>query len=162
MSCSLFKDLTQCLIYFLIPSLLYVLSLLSTFLYPVPIHSCDPLKDLLSSLSQYGSASVLSDDEDLEFWQSYLRIHFHYWWIPLLQLSIIIYWSTIYWICSMFNFNNIYSHGLDCTSSLGLFMKTLVSHSWTNLCKIMLWLLTHPPYLWRFIIIVYCGFDPPF
>ena len=45
-SCSLFKDLTQCLIYILIPSLLYLLSLVSPFLYPIPSHSCDPLEDL--------------------------------------------------------------------------------------------------------------------
>ena len=161
MSCSLLKDLTQCLIYILIPSLLYLLSLVSPFLYPVPSHSCDPLEDLLSSLSQYGSASTLSDDEDLEFWRSYLWIHSHYWWIPLLQLSIITYWLKICWIRSMFNFNNIYSHGLDCNGSLWLFMKTLVSYLWTKLCKIMLWLFTQLPYLWRLIIIVYCGFDPP-
>ena len=35
--------------------------------YPVPSHSCDPLEDLLPSLSQHGSVSVLLDDEDLEF-----------------------------------------------------------------------------------------------
>ena len=38
---------------------------------------------------------------------------------------------------SMFDFNNIYSHGLDCTGSLGLFMKTLVSYLWTKLHKTM-------------------------
>jgi len=41
--------------------------LVSPFFCPVPSHSCDPLEDLLPSLSQYGSASVHSDDEDLEF-----------------------------------------------------------------------------------------------
>ena len=40
---------------------------MSTFLYPVPSHSCGPLEDLLPSSSQYGSASALPDDEDLEF-----------------------------------------------------------------------------------------------
>ena len=80
----------------------------------------------------------------------------------MLQLSIITYWLTIYWIHSMFDFNNIYSHGLDCTGSLGIFMKTLVSHPWTKLRKIMLWLLTQILDLWRFIIIVYCGFNPFF
>ena len=161
MSCSLFKDLTQCLVYILIPSLLYLLSLVSPFLYPVPIHYCDLLEDLLPSLSQYGSTSTLPDDEDLEFWRLYLRIHFHYWWIPLLQLSIITYWLTICWIHSMFDFNNIYSHGLDCIGSLGLFMKTLVSYLWTKLHKTMLYLFTQLPDLWRLIILVYCGFDPP-
>ena len=77
-SCSLFKDLTLCLIYILIPSLSYLLLLMSPFLYLVPSHSCDPLEDLFPSLSQYGSASVLFDNEDLEFWRSYLRIHFHF------------------------------------------------------------------------------------
>ena len=48
-SCLLFKDLTQYLIYILIPSLSYLLSLVSPFLYPVPSHSCDPLEDLLAS-----------------------------------------------------------------------------------------------------------------
>ena len=86
----------------------------STFFCPVPSHSCDPLEDLLPSLSHHGSVSVLPDDEDLEFWRWYLRIHFHHWWLPLLQLLIITYWLTICWICSMFSFNNIYSHGLDC------------------------------------------------
>ena len=113
MSFSLFKDLTLHLIYILIPSLSYLLLLVFPFLYPVPSHSCDPLEDLLPSLSQYGSTSTLPDDEDIDFWWSYLRIHFHYWWFPLLQLSIITYWLTICWIRSMFKFNNIYSHGLD-------------------------------------------------
>ena len=45
----------------------------------------------------------------------------------------------------MIDFNNIYSRVLDCTGSLGLFKKTLVSHSWTKLCNIMLWLLTQLP-----------------
>ena len=66
-SCLLFKNLTLCLIYILIPSLSYLLLLVSPFLYPVPSHSCDPLEDLLPSLSQYGSTSALPDDEDLEF-----------------------------------------------------------------------------------------------
>ena len=66
-SCSLFKDLTPCLIYILIPSLSYLLLLVSPFLYPVPSHSCDPLEDILPSLSQYGSASAFPDDEDLDF-----------------------------------------------------------------------------------------------
>ena len=40
--------------------------LVSTFFCPVPSHSCDPLEDLLPSLSQYGSVSVPPDDDDLE------------------------------------------------------------------------------------------------
>ena len=35
----------------------------------------------------------------------------------------------------MFDFNNMYSHGLDCTDSLGLFMKTLVSYLWTKVAQ---------------------------
>ena len=77
----------------------------SPFFCPVPSHSCDPLEDLLPSLSQHGSVLVLPDDEDLEFWRSYLRIHFYHWWIPLLQLSIFTYWLTNCWILSMFDFN---------------------------------------------------------
>ena len=65
--CSLFKESSQCLIYSLIPSLLYLLSICVSLLFPVPSHSCDPLEDLLPSLSQHGSVSVLPDDEDLEF-----------------------------------------------------------------------------------------------
>ena len=105
MLCSLFKESTQCLIYNLIPSLLYLLCIVSPFFCSVPSHSCDPLEDLLPSLSQHGSISVLPDDEDLEFWWSYLRIHFPHWCIPLLQLSIITYWSTNCWILSMFDFS---------------------------------------------------------
>ena len=41
--------------------------LVSIFFCPVPSHSCDPLEDLLPSLSQYGSVSALPDDDDLEF-----------------------------------------------------------------------------------------------
>ena len=44
-------------------SVIYYVSLL----YPVPSDSCDPLEDLLPSLSQHGSVLVLPDDEDLEF-----------------------------------------------------------------------------------------------
>ena len=68
-SCSLFKDSSHYLIYNLIQSPLYLLSFffVSTFFCPVPSHSCDPLEDLLPSLSQHGSISVLPDDEDLEF-----------------------------------------------------------------------------------------------
>ena len=40
---------------------------MSPLFFPVPSHSCDPLEDLLPSLSQHGSVSVLPDDEDLEF-----------------------------------------------------------------------------------------------
>ena len=40
---------------------------MSPFFCLVPIHSCDPLEDLLPSLSQHGSISVLPDDKDLEF-----------------------------------------------------------------------------------------------
>ena len=76
----------------------------SPFLCPVPSHSCDPLEDLLPSISPHGSVSALPEDDDLEFWRWYLRIHFHHWWIPLLQLLIIIYWLTNCWILSMFDF----------------------------------------------------------
>ena len=41
--------------------------LVSPFFFPVPSHSCDPLEDLLRSLSQYGSILVPPDDDDLEF-----------------------------------------------------------------------------------------------
>ena len=51
MSCSLFKDLTPCLIYILIPSLSYLLLLVSPFIYPVLSHFGDLLEDLLPSLS---------------------------------------------------------------------------------------------------------------
>ena len=53
----------------LYPDLIIVVSVTTcvSFLYPVPSHSCDPLENLLPSLSQYGSASALPDDEDLEF-----------------------------------------------------------------------------------------------
>ena len=50
-SCSLFKDLSLFLLFILIPSLSYLISLVSTFLYPVHSHSCDPLEDLLPSSS---------------------------------------------------------------------------------------------------------------
>ena len=53
--------------------------LVSTFFCLVPSHSCDPLEDLLPSLSQYGSVPVPPDDDDLELWQWYLWIHFHHW-----------------------------------------------------------------------------------
>ena len=78
-SCSLFKELTLCLIYILIPSLSYLLLLVSPFLYPVPSHSCDPLEDIFPSSSQYGFTSALPDNKDLDFLLLYLRIHSHYW-----------------------------------------------------------------------------------
>ena len=56
MLCSLFRDLTLCLIYILIPSLSYLLLLVSPFLYPVPSHSCDPLEDLFPSLLNFSYA----------------------------------------------------------------------------------------------------------
>ena len=43
------------------------------------------------------------------------------------------------------NSTYIYSHGLDCSGSLGLFMKTLVPHLWTKLHKIMFYLCTRLP-----------------
>ena len=55
----------------------YLFTCVSLF-FPIPSHSCDPLEDLFPSLSQHGSVSVFPDDEDLEFWQSYLRIHLHF------------------------------------------------------------------------------------
>ena len=82
-----------------------VIYCVSPFFCPVPSHSCDPLEDLLPSLSQHDSISVLPDDKDLEFWWSYLKIHFHHWWIPLLQLSMITYLLTNCWILSMFDFS---------------------------------------------------------
>ena len=141
----------------LYPDPIIVVSVITcvSFLYPVPSHSCDLLEDLFPSLSQYGFTSALPDDEDIEFWRSYLRIHFHSWWIPLLQLSIITYWLTICWILSMFDFNNIYSHGLDCTVSLGSFMKTLVLPLWTKSRKIMFSAYTQLPDLWRLIIVLW-------
>ena len=44
-----------------------VIYLCLPFFCPVPSHSCDPLEDLLPSLSQHGSISALPDNEDLEF-----------------------------------------------------------------------------------------------
>ena len=71
-------------------------SLVSTFPYPVPSHSCDLLEDPFPSSSQYGFSSVLPEDTDLELWRWYLRIHYHYWWTPLLQLSIsLIVWHSV-------------------------------------------------------------------
>ena len=66
-SCSLFKDLTLCLIYILIPPLSYMLLLVSLFLNPIPSYFGDLLEDIFPSLSWYGSTSALPDDEDLEF-----------------------------------------------------------------------------------------------
>ena len=54
-------------LYSLIPSLLYLLSIVSPFFFLVPSHSCDPLDYLSPSLSQHVFVSVLPDDEDLEF-----------------------------------------------------------------------------------------------
>ena len=47
--------------------IIVLLSIVSSFFFPVPSHSYDPLEDLFPSLSQHGSVSVLPDDEDLEF-----------------------------------------------------------------------------------------------
>ena len=69
--------------------------LVFTFSYTVPSHSCYLLEDPLPSSSQYGFSLVLPEDEYLAFWRWYLRIHFHHWWTPLLQLSI----SPIDWQC---------------------------------------------------------------
>ena len=101
----------------------YLILLMSTFLYPVPSHSCGPLEDLLPSSSQYGFSSALPEDEDLEFWWWYIRIHFHHWWTPLLQLSIF-----TYLIDNLLNplhvlFQHIYSHGLDYTGSFGFWRR---------------------------------------
>ena len=41
-------------------------SLVSTFLYPIPSHSCDLLEDPFPSSSQYGFSSVIPEDKDLE------------------------------------------------------------------------------------------------
>ena len=160
MSCALFKDLSLHLIFILIPSFFYLILLLSTILYPVPSHSCDPLEDLLSSLSQFVFSSALLDDEDLNLWWSYgftfiigefLCFSF--------QLSPIDWQTVESSPCSTSTY--IYSHGLDCTSSLGLFMKTLVLYLWTKLRKIMFYPFTQLPDLWRLITIVYYVFDPP-
>ena len=68
----------------------------STFPYPVPSHSSDLLEDPLPSSSQYGFSSVLPEDEDLDIWRWYLRIHYHRWWIPLLELSVsLIIWHSV-------------------------------------------------------------------
>ena len=84
-SCSLLKDLYLHLIIILIPSLSYMKLLVSTFPYPAPSHSCDPLEDSLPSSSHCVFSSPSLEYEDLEFWRWYLRIHYHYWWAPLLQ-----------------------------------------------------------------------------
>ena len=47
--------------------IIVLLSIVSSFFFPVPSHSYDPLEDLLPSLSQYGSASSLPNDDDLDF-----------------------------------------------------------------------------------------------
>ena len=47
----------------IVVSVIYCVSLL----FPVPSHSCDPLEDLLPSLSQHGSVLVFPEDEALEF-----------------------------------------------------------------------------------------------
>ena len=88
------------------------LLIVSAFPYLVPSHFCDPLEDLLPSSTQYGFSSVLLENEELNFLRWYLRIHFHHWWIPLLQLSIITYLLKICWLLSMFNFDT--SIHMDC------------------------------------------------
>ena len=121
----------------------YPIWLLLVFSFPhiVPSHSCDPLEDLFPSSSQHGFSSAFLEEEDLEFWQWYPRFHFHHWWIPLLQLSD---WQSVESApCSTSTY--IYSHGLDCTGSLGLFMKTLVPCLWTKLRRIMFYLCTQLP-----------------
>ena len=70
--------------------------LVSTFPYPVPSHSCDPFEDLLPSSSKHGFSRALPEDEGLEFWRWYLRIHYHHWRTPLLQLSVpLIVWHSV-------------------------------------------------------------------
>ena len=101
---------------------------MSPSLYPIPSHSCDLLEDLLPSLSQYGSASALSDDEDLEF----LMI------VPQDSLSLLVNFFALVvdyhlLVDNLLNpihvqLQNIYSHGLDCTGSFGFFTKTLGSY----------------------------------
>ena len=81
--------------------------------------------------------SVLPDGKDLEFWRSYLRIHFYHWWIPLLQLSIIIYWLTNYWILSMFDFSLPLFAWLGLYWFFGILYEDLSSHLWTKLRNIM-------------------------
>ena len=93
-------------------------------IYCLPYHSTVPF-------------SVLPDGEDLEFWRSYLRIHFHYWWIPLLQLSIITYWLTNCWILSMFDFSLPLFTWLGLYWFFGILYEDLSSHLWTKLRKIM-------------------------
>ena len=103
------------------------LLLVSAFPYSVPSHSCDPLEGLFPSSSQHNFSSTLPEDEDLEFWQWYLRIHFHHWWTPLIQLSI----SPIDWQ-SVESFPcSISTHlftWLGLHWSLWILMKTLGSH----------------------------------
>ena len=94
--CSLFKDLY---LYLIIPIPIIIISENSLCLpscIHFPSHSCDLLKDSLPSSSHHSFSSTSPEYEDLEFWRWYLRIHYHYWWTHLLQLSAsLIYWHPI-------------------------------------------------------------------
>jgi len=114
-----------------------ILFLVSTFFCPVPSLSCGPLEDLLPSLSQYGSVSALPDDEDLEFDDStsgFTLIIGEFLCFSC-QLSSIGWQTVEFSPCSTSAYP--YSHGLDCTGSLGFCMKTLVLHLRTKLRKTM-------------------------
>jgi hypothetical protein len=104
-----------------------ILFLVSTFFCPVPSHSCDPLEDLLPSLSQYGSVSALPDDEDLEFDGSTSGFTFIIGELLCFscQLSSI-GWQTVESSpCSTSAYP--YSHGLDCTWFFGILYEDLSS-----------------------------------
>ena len=127
--CSLFKDSSHYLIYK--PDPITVISvihlLMSTFFCPVHSHSCDPLEDLLPSLSQYGSVSALPEDEDLEFDGStsgftFLIGEFLCFSCQLSSIG----WQTVESSpCSTSAY--LYSHGLDCTWFFGILYEDLSS-----------------------------------
>ena len=144
----LFKDYTQCLIYSLIPSLLYLYLFVSPFFCPVPSHSCDPLEDLLPSLSQHFSAFSTS-----------------WWWRPrvLMMVPLDSISSLVNSFASVFNYPFAaypYSHGLDCTGSLGSFMKTLVPPFGLSCARPCLILISSSQ-IFEDSSLLYCGFDPP-
>ena len=134
---------------------------MSTFFCPIPSHSCDPLEDLLHSLSQYGSVSALPDDEDLEFDDStsgFTLIIGEFLCFSC-QLSSIGWQTVEFSPCSTSAYP--YSHGLDCTGSLGFCMKTLVLHLWTKLRKTMFHFLYPASRSFEDSSLLSCGFDPP-
>ena len=93
-------------------------SLISTFPYPFPSHSCDLLEDLFPSSSQYGFSSALPEDEDLEF--DYGTLGFATIIAELLCFSCQFYsLSDILLSSFCVRLQHIYSHGRDCTGSFG-------------------------------------------